>query len=59
MGQVVKRSFTMSKVLINEVPKDALVFWNRQWYEYCQWIEFKRELEQEATWYYQEVRKPK
>ena len=49
----------MSKVLINDVPKDAIVFWNRQWYEYCQWIEFKRELEQEATWYYQEVRKPK
>ncbi|MCH2369823.1 MAG: hypothetical protein MK324_04745 [Pirellulales bacterium] len=45
----------MSEVVINEIPKDALVFWNRQWLEYCQWIEFKQELEQEALWYFQDV----
>ncbi|MEC9097184.1 MAG: hypothetical protein VX776_11155 [Planctomycetota bacterium] len=45
----------MSEVVINEIPKDALVFWNRQWIEYCQWIEFKEELEQEALWYFHDV----
>jgi hypothetical protein len=45
----------MSEVVINEIPQDALVFWNRQWHEYCQWVEFKQELEQEATWYFHDV----
>tara|TARA_Y100000739_G_scaffold73519_1_gene61985 strand:- start:18 stop:278 length:261 start_codon:yes stop_codon:yes gene_type:complete len=54
-GLLVKRSFTMSEVVINEIPKDALVFWNRQWLEYCQWIEFKQELEQEAHWYFHDA----
>ena len=45
----------MSEVVINEIPQDALVFWNRQWLEYCQWMEFKEELEQEALWYFHDV----
>ena len=54
-GLLVKRSFTMSEVVINEIPQDALVFWNRQWLEYCEWMEFKQELEQEALWYFHDV----
>ena len=45
----------MSEVVITEIPKDALVVWNRQWIEYCQRIEFKEELEQEALWYFHDV----
>lgn len=45
----------MSEFVINEIPKDALVFWNKQWLKYCQWIEFKEGLEQAALWYFRDA----
>ncbi|MEC7567322.1 MAG: hypothetical protein VX738_16690 [Planctomycetota bacterium] len=45
----------MNDSILSEIPRDALVLHNQQWLEYCQWIAFKQELEEEAVWYFQEV----
>ena len=45
----------MNDSILNEIPRDALVLHDREWLEYCQWIAFKKELEEEAVWYFHEV----